>query len=391
MKLERIRGVTAASSVAVLLALAGCGDRADTTTSQPADPGAQPSASATASAEARPEAAATQENAAAEERREQVAALPPQQDRDTAATAEANRTGATATTGAAGTPDSQRQASGSADATITTKVNTGLSVDRDLSALRIDVDTRDGVVTLTGKAPSEDAKRRAERIATHVADVRSVRNELVVEGQAGSGPGSSSSAQASSSGTSAMGAAGSSPPPASSSGVASDPQISARVNEGLAADQGLSIVHIDVETRNREVTLKGKVPTAEAKERAERIARAVPEVRGVTNQLEVDAGATAATGVRTGTGTSTTSMGASSDRDRSLGTVLDDTGITAKVNTGLAVDKELSAMGINVETREGVVTLKGRAPTQAAKQRAEEIARHVQDVRSVRNELTVGG
>jgi|JI10StandDraft_1071094.scaffolds.fasta_scaffold372201_2 hyperosmotically inducible protein len=64
--------------------------------------------------------------------------------------------------------------------------------------------------------------------------------------------------------------------------------------------------------------------------------------------------------------------------------------ITAKVNTGLAADKDLSAIKINVDTKDGVVTLSGPAPTAAAKERAAEIAKNVQDVKSVNNNLVVG-
>src|SRR3954465_8939633 len=39
-------------------------------------------------------------------------------------------------------------------AAITARVNASLARDRDLSAIRIDVDTQDGVVTLSGLAPS---------------------------------------------------------------------------------------------------------------------------------------------------------------------------------------------------------------------------------------------
>jgi len=66
-----------------------------------------------------------------------------------------------------------------------------------------------------------------------------------------------------------------------------------------------------------------------------------------------------------------------------------DAGITAKVNAGLAADKDLSAVKINVDTKEGVVTLTGPAPTAAAKDRAGEIAKNVKDVKSVNNQLTV--
>lgn len=68
------------------------------------------------------------------------------------------------------------------DAVITGKVKTEIARDGDLSAMRINVDTREGVVTLSGSAPSEDAKRRAEQIARDSGeDVREVRNELRIE------------------------------------------------------------------------------------------------------------------------------------------------------------------------------------------------------------------
>lgn len=69
----------------------------------------------------------------------------------------------------------------------------------------------------------------------------------------------------------------------------------------------------------------------------------------------------------------------------------DDAAITAKVSTGLAADKDLSAIKIDVDTQQGVVTLTGPAPTATAKARAGEIARNVKGVSLVRNQLTVTG
>jgi hyperosmotically inducible periplasmic protein len=68
------------------------------------------------------------------------------------------------------------------DMQITTRVNAGLAADRNLSAMRIDVDTKDGVVTLMGTAPSASAKARAAEIAREIRDVRSVNNQLAVVG-----------------------------------------------------------------------------------------------------------------------------------------------------------------------------------------------------------------
>ncbi len=67
------------------------------------------------------------------------------------------------------------------DAAITSKVNAGLAADKDLAATRIDVDTKNGVVTLTGPAPSADARERATEIAKNVKGVSSVNNKLTVK------------------------------------------------------------------------------------------------------------------------------------------------------------------------------------------------------------------
>lgn len=66
------------------------------------------------------------------------------------------------------------------DAGITTKVNAGLAQDPDLSAVKIDVDTRNGIVTLNGPVKSAEARERAGKIAQGVEGVNSVVNQLTV-------------------------------------------------------------------------------------------------------------------------------------------------------------------------------------------------------------------
>ncbi|MGJ3701461.1 BON domain-containing protein [Variovorax sp. AFSI2.2] len=70
---------------------------------------------------------------------------------------------------------------------------------------------------------------------------------------------------------------------------------------------------------------------------------------------------------------------------------VDDAAITSSVSAGLAKDPDLSALKIDVDTKGGVVSLKGPAPNAAAKARAEEIAKGVQGVTSVNNQLEVKG
>ena len=71
------------------------------------------------------------------------------------------------------------------------------------------------------------------------------------------------------------------------------------------------------------------------------------------------------------------------------GQAIDDTAITAKVKAQMANDKDVSAMDVSVNTKEGVVRLSGVVKSAAEKQRAEQVARGVEGVRRVDNALVV--
>lgn len=66
------------------------------------------------------------------------------------------------------------------DAAITTGINAGLARDASLSALKIDVDTSAGKVSLRGTAPDAAARDRATQLAKNVDGVLSVDNQLQV-------------------------------------------------------------------------------------------------------------------------------------------------------------------------------------------------------------------
>lgn len=68
-----------------------------------------------------------------------------------------------------------------ADTAITASIKTDFLKDPDLSILKIDVDTREGVVTLNGLAENDAARTRAEKIAEGVKGVKEVRNFLVIK------------------------------------------------------------------------------------------------------------------------------------------------------------------------------------------------------------------
>ncbi|MGA0609342.1 BON domain-containing protein [Caldimonas sp. KR1-144] len=66
------------------------------------------------------------------------------------------------------------------DTTITTRVKTRMAADPTVSAMRIQVETLNGVVQLAGFAASERERQLAGDIARNVPDVKSVRNDIVV-------------------------------------------------------------------------------------------------------------------------------------------------------------------------------------------------------------------
>lgn len=67
------------------------------------------------------------------------------------------------------------------DGVITAKVKAALLADPDVKGLRIDVDTKDGMVTLKGTADRAADLEQAARIARDTRGVKSVDNRLVVK------------------------------------------------------------------------------------------------------------------------------------------------------------------------------------------------------------------
>lgn len=77
-------------------------------------------------------------------------------------------------------PASEAQARAASDMGITAKVNAALVADDQLKATQINVDTRDGQVTLSGQAPDTASRERATTLAAAVDGVKQVNNQLMV-------------------------------------------------------------------------------------------------------------------------------------------------------------------------------------------------------------------
>lgn len=77
------------------------------------------------------------------------------------------------------------------------------------------------------------------------------------------------------------------------------------------------------------------------------------------------------------------------DLGRKVGKGADDLWIWTKTRTALATAEDLRDSSISVDVDNDVVTLSGTVPTDAQKAKAEQVARNVEGVKSVKNELHV--
>jgi hyperosmotically inducible periplasmic protein len=76
---------------------------------------------------------------------------------------------------------------------------------------------------------------------------------------------------------------------------------------------------------------------------------------------------------------------------RTVGQAVDDVTIGTKLKAALAADPELSALKINVDTTQGAVRLRGEVKNVTLRRKAEDLARKIEGVKSVQNELIITG
>jgi len=74
---------------------------------------------------------------------------------------------------------------------------------------------------------------------------------------------------------------------------------------------------------------------------------------------------------------------------QTVGSYVDDAGITTLIKSRFVESKQVDAVAISVETLNGTVMLSGFAKSTAERNAAETIARGVNNVKLVKNEITV--
>jgi len=154
-----------------------------------------------------------------------------------------------------------------------------------------------------------------------------------------------------------------------------DTAVTAAVRGALGLNRRLQPYRIRVETEDRVVVLRGKLPQEELKELAESIAAAVPEVRQVVNHLRVTADVVAA----------------APKTDRSLGESLDDETLEVQVRLAFSLHRDLKGTDIQVEAYRRAVTLEGQVTRVAQRRLASRIARDTPGVASVNDRIRVAG
>jgi osmotically-inducible protein OsmY len=220
----------------------------------------------------------------------------------------------------------------------------------------VNVDTQDGVVTLHGTVNSTEAKAKAEEQARRIDGVKQVRNLLQVV-------------------------------PARHEKVvkASDDDLRKRIDRALKDDPELEGSSISVQSVNDGVVLlAGKADSVSDHLRAIHDAYGVPGVQRVESEVQ-SPDKLADQEIRRKEEASSRTAGAKRD----IGTASRDMWITTDTKMRLLADSRTPATDIDVDTRDGVVTLWGAVPSAQAKAAAEEDAKKVSGVRRVANQLQV--
>lgn len=76
-------------------------------------------------------------------------------------------------------------------------------------------------------------------------------------------------------------------------------------------------------------------------------------------------------------------------QQETVGAYVDDTTITTQIKSRMAANPAVSALAISVETLKGEVQLSGFAKTSNERAQAESIAREINGVKRVRNDIVV--
>ena len=143
-----------------------------------------------------------------------------------------------------------------------------------------------------------------------------------------------------------------------------DSTITAKVKAALVDHESIKSTDISVKTDQKVVTLSGFVESQAQAEEAVKVAKGVEGVTSVSDKLHVR-----------------------DSKETSVKGYAGDTAITSEVKAKLLADDIVPSRKVKVETTDGVVQLSGTVDSQAQSDRAESIAKAIDGVKSVKNDL----
>lgn len=149
-------------------------------------------------------------------------------------------------------------------------------------------------------------------------------------------------------------------------GYMDDSGITAKAKAALVDDDAIKSTDISVKTHSGVVTLSGFVTSQDQAEKAVAVVQKIEGVKSVSDKLHVR-----------------------DSKASSMKGYAGDTATTSEIKAKLLADDIVPSRNVKVETTDGVVQLSGQVANQAQSDRAESIAKAIEGVKSVKNDLTV--
>ena len=201
----------------------------------------------------------------------------------------------------------------------------------------INIQSKDGVATLTGTVAEDSHKALAQETVANLPGVNSVNNQI-----------ESKAARAADN---------------------SDAWISAKVKATLLFHRNVSASKTQVEVQNGIVTLRGEAASQAQKELTTEYAADAEGVKGVKNEIRV--------------------VENPEKPGETFGETMDNASITAQVKMTLLFHRSTSMLNTTVDTKDGVVILGGKAKNAAEKDLVTKLVTDITGVKSVINNMTV--
>lgn len=201
----------------------------------------------------------------------------------------------------------------------------------------VKVQSKDGFVTLTGTVAEESHKFLAQHTVEGLPGVKKVENRIEVKGERPD--------------------------------EHSDKWIATKVKGALLFHRNVSGTKTEVDATNGVVTLRGEATSLAQKELTTEYARGVEGVKDVKNEMTV--------------------AKAPEKSDATLGEKIDDASINAQVKWALLSHRSTSALHTKVETKDGVVTLSGKARNAAERDLVTKLVSDINGVKKVINSMRI--